>query len=132
MLNKVSKFIFGVIVGITLLMNPVFASAQTTNQSECERLKSMLGGQSTSLPAYCDEAQVYNRITFWLYYIIGLAAVVSLIYGGYLYMTSRDNEAQLKKAKRLITWTIVGIILALLATVIVGIVVNLIINNTLV
>jgi hypothetical protein len=47
-------------------------------------------------------------------------------------MTSRDNEAQLKKAKRLITWTIVGIILALLATVIVGIVVNLIINNTLV
>ncbi len=126
MLNKFSKFIFGALIGITILMTPTFANAQ----SECERLKSMLGGQATLLPDYCNESQVYNRITYWLYYIIGLAAVVSLIYGGYLYMTSRSNEAQLKKAKSLITWTIVGVILALLAAIIVGAVVNLLVDNT--
>ncbi|HMR55614.1 MAG TPA: hypothetical protein PKD34_03425, partial [Candidatus Doudnabacteria bacterium] len=104
MLNLFSKLILGAIIGVTLIMNPVFANAQTTNQSECERLKSMLGGQATSLPAYCDESQVYNRITFWLYYIIGLAAVVSLIYGGYLFMHLRRKEKPLKKNKSLITF----------------------------
>lgn len=104
------------------------AIAQTP---ECERLKEQLSGNVAALPQYCDIGSVYSRITFWLYYIIGIAAVVSIIYGGYLYMTSRGNDAQLAKAKNVLIWTIAGVVLALLAAVIINVVVNLIVDNRL-
>jgi hypothetical protein len=115
-------------IGIGLL--PATAIAQTP---ECEALRQQLieygGGQVTQLPSYCDEATVYARITYWLYYIIGLAAVISIIYGGYLYMTAASNDEQRGRGKKVIIWTIAGVVLALLATMIVGVVINLIVDN---
>ncbi|HMQ01932.1 MAG TPA: pilin [Candidatus Doudnabacteria bacterium] len=120
-----------VAVGFGVLFSPLPAFGQQSCAELLRQVSDAGGGQETSLPRYCTVGELYNRITYWLYYIIGLAAVVSLIIGGYFYMTARDNEAQLKKAKSLIIWTIVGVVIALLATLIVRLVINLIVDNRL-
>ncbi len=134
MKNFTLKFLFATLLFSSLLSVPMPAGAQTSSQSaECERLRALInsngGGSAAALPAYCDPVSIYSKIVGFMYYIIGIVAVISLIYAGYLYMTARDNEAQLKKAKFTLIWTIVGIVVAVLATLIVGAVINLIVDN---
>ncbi len=99
----------------------------------CDGLQAQIeangGGRAGELPKYCSEGEVYKKIVYWLYYILGLGAVISLIYGGYMYMTARENETQTKKGKNIIMYTIAGIAIAIIATTIVTIVVNLVVDN---
>lgn len=134
MKNFLIAFLFGAVLfsGSHVIFSQV--SAQKPGQeSECAQLRAQIeqygGGQALQLPAYCNPNQIYTKITSWLYYIVGIVAVISIIYSGYLYMTARDNEGQLKKAKSTIIWTLAGVALALLATLIVGVVINLIVDN---
>lgn len=123
-----------IVIGLSLV--PSLAAAQLSGQqNECNELKALIesggGGRADQLPAYCDTGTIYTKLTYWMYYIVGIAAVISLIYSGYMYMTARDNESQLKKAKTILIWTIAGVALALLATIIVGAVINLVVDNKL-
>lgn len=45
--------------------------------------------------------------------IIGAVAIVSIVYGGYVLMTSRGNPEQLQKGKSYIVYSIVGLLLAI-------------------
>jgi predicted permease len=116
---------------------PKSSTAPTTGEVPdtwgCEQLKAQIeangGGLSAELPEYCTEGDVYNRIVYWLYYIIGIGAVIMIIYGGYMYMTAGSNESQTKKAKNILLYTIAGIAVALVATTIIRVVINLIVEN---
>jgi len=46
---------------------------------------------------------------------LGVIFMVLMIYGGYLWMTDRGNEEQVKRAKNLINAAIIGLIIILLA-----------------
>lgn len=61
-----------------------------------------------------------------LFYVAGVLAVVLLIYGGYLYMTSGGDPGALTKAKKTITGTIVGLVIVILASVIVNSIIKVI------
>jgi len=54
-----------------------------------------------------------------LLFVAGIATI-SLIYGGIKYATSIGNEAELSRAKRILFWSIFGLIVALLAKFVVG------------
>jgi len=62
-----------------------------------------------------------NKLIGWT----AALSVVFLILGGYQYLTAIGNDEQIKKAHKTITWSLVGVILAMLAFAIVQIVVNL-------
>lgn len=47
--------------------------------------------------------------------LLGVVFLILMVYGGYLWMTARGNEDQVKKAKSLITDTIIGLIIVLMA-----------------
>jgi len=47
--------------------------------------------------------------------IIGVLFLVLMIYGGFLWMTDRGNEAQVKKAQKLIEAAVIGIIIVVSA-----------------
>jgi hypothetical protein len=47
-------------------------------------------------------------------FVAGLAVII-LIYGGIRYAMAMGSEEQIKKAKRIIFWSIIGLIVALLA-----------------
>lgn len=57
---------------------------------------------------------------------LGLVAVVLIIYGGILMVTSAGNEEGVTKAKKIITWSAVGIVLIILSYSIVQFITNVI------
>jgi hypothetical protein len=65
-----------------------------------------------------------TRIIRTLLFLGGILAVVFIIVGGYLYITSRGNEAQAKKGAAALTYAIIGLILVILSYVLVNVVVN--------
>lgn len=46
---------------------------------------------------------------------LGLVAMIALIFAGFLYVTSLGNEEQAKKAKNIIVWVVLGIVVILVA-----------------
>lgn len=62
---------------------------------------------------------VVNIINYVLTFV-GLIAVAMLIYGGFLYLTAAGSEENTKKAKHIILYAIIGIIVISLSWVIVS------------
>lgn len=54
----------------------------------------------------------------------GSIAFLMIMYGGFLWMTSHGNEAQVKKGKDILTWTILGIAIIASAYVITNAIFN--------
>lgn len=60
-----------------------------------------------------------NIVNFFLYFL-GFIAVVMIIYGGILYVTSAGNQENIDKAKKILLYAIVGIVVILLSFAIVN------------
>ena len=56
--------------------------------------------------------------------VLGLLAVIVIIYGGFMYTTSAGDASKIKKAKDTIMYGVVGLVIALLAYAIVNFVVS--------
>ena len=128
-MSNVKKVLLSFLASV-LIFVPTMVLAQTT---ECDILKQQLiengGGRVAELPAYCNESDVYNKVVGVLYYLVGIAAVISIIYGGYMYMTAGSNESRKGKGKTIIIYTIAGIVVAVMAAVIVNAVIRLVVDN---
>ena len=93
---------------IGLLALPFVADAQLTVDV------TQISGVATDT----DIAVTIVRVITWIIGIAGAVAVAMLVYGGFRYITSAGNEDQLELAKTVITYSIVGIIIVLIAYVI--------------
>ena len=132
------KTIFGFLLVISLLL-PQQAIAQTktatpTQSDQCKELKQQIinaGGSGIidTLPQYCSVGSLYTKILNGAMYAVGIAAVIAIIYGGYLYMTAGANEAQKKKGREVLTWAIIGLVVVVLAAVIVNVVIKAVVEN---
>lgn len=56
-----------------------------------------------------------GNIVFALLSLVGIIFLILLIYGGVFWMIARGNESQVEKAKNIITNSLVGLIIILLA-----------------
>ncbi len=61
--------------------------------------------------------------------VSGSIAFLMIIYGGFLWMTSHGNDAQVKKGKDVLTWTILGIALIASAYVITNAIFNALLSG---
>lgn len=68
--------------------------------------------------------KVFEGILNGVYYMIGIAAVIALIVGGIMYATSSGDANGISKAKNIIIYAVVGIIVTLMAFTITGFVIN--------
>ena len=59
-----------------------------------------------------------------LLYIVGVLAVVMVVYGGFTYMTSAGDAAKVHKGKMILIYSVVGLIIAILAYAIVNFVIT--------
>ncbi|MEI6039954.1 MAG: pilin [Candidatus Berkelbacteria bacterium] len=59
----------------------------------------------------------FVKSQFFLY--AGIVAVLAIIYSGFMYITSAGNTEQAEKAKKNLTWAIVGLVLIMLSATIV-------------
>ena len=65
----------------------------------------------------CDQGQtpIFRIVTNVLLFIIGAVSVIMLIIGGFRYVTSQGDQTQVQSAKNTILYSIVGIVVAILA-----------------
>lgn len=84
--------------------------------SECNLAKDHAG--STDLMVTLDT--IINVVLG----VLGLLAVVVIIYGGFMYTTSAGDASKIKKAKDTIMYGVIGLVIALLAYAIVNFVLS--------
>ncbi len=80
----------------------------------------------------CGETSVNALIKTVINWMLGIAfavAVIFLIYGGFLFITSAGNEESAEKGKSTVVNALIGIIIIILSYVIVNVVANLVTNN---
>lgn len=69
-----------------------------------------------------DLESVINFFLSLIRPIIVLALVATLMYGGWVYLNAKDDDAQVSKAKKILTAAVIGFIIIVLAPVIVQLV----------
>ncbi|MDD3498339.1 MAG: hypothetical protein PHH24_02425 [Candidatus Moranbacteria bacterium] len=72
----------------------------------------------TTLP----EGSIYDiirNIMIWILGVVGFIGVIGFAIAGILYLTAAGDEDRISTAKRAMTWSIVGVIVALLGVVII-------------
>lgn len=70
-----------------------------------------------NLPTISANA-VFTNILDIVYFVIGIVAVIVIIFAGIRYSTSAGNAANVTKAKNALVYAIVGLVVVLLAFVI--------------
>lgn len=116
-MSKAKKFLslgallsFGVVLGVAALLwyaNSAHAALTIEN----------VGG-SLGLGS-ADLKQTVMNIVKWALGLLGLVAVIVMLYGGFLWLTARGKEDQIDKAKRTIINGVIGLVIILIAWAIV-------------
>ena len=91
----------------TLTVSGGASSAKGDDQSAC-----LFGNEKG-----CDQGQtpIFRIVTNVLLFVIGAVSVIMLIIGGFRYVTSQGDQTQVQSAKNTILYSIVGIVVAILA-----------------
>ncbi|MBU0731724.1 pilin [Patescibacteria group bacterium] len=56
---------------------------------------------------------IASNIINWALGFLGIIFLVLTIYGGFLWMTARGNEEQVKKAKQVLTGAVIGLVIVI-------------------
>ncbi len=64
------------------------------------------------------------QIIVYVLVLVGVVALASLIYGGFLYVTAHGDTEQIEKAKGIIVYAIIGIVVIGIAAAAVNFVIN--------
>ncbi len=67
---------------------------------------------------------IITNIITWSLTLVGITAVLFIIYGGFLYITSAGNKERAESAKKTLTYAVGGLIVVILANIIVSLVSN--------
>lgn len=85
-------------------MNSLFNSVVSSG------LAIILGVETSILPEDLTMGGLLRLILNILVYGLGIAAVIGVVVAGIMYMTARDNEQQVAKAKTRLTWVVGGLV----------------------
>ncbi|HFC76711.1 MAG TPA: hypothetical protein ENJ27_00585 [Candidatus Moranbacteria bacterium] len=73
---------------------------------------------NTTLPGG-SVTNIVSNIMTWILGLVGFLGVIGFAISGILYLTAAGDEDRITTAKRAMTWSIVGVIVALLGVVII-------------
>ena len=93
------------------------SSAKGDDQSAC-----LFGNESGCEGT--DQTPIFRIVTNVLLFVIGAVSVIMLIIGGFRYVTSQGDQTQVQSAKNTILYSIIGIVVAILAYAAVNFVVS--------
>ncbi len=85
--------------------------------------RSTPGNENTIWIALCN---LFSVGFYWVMAIAGIAALATIIYGGYLLLTSGGDTSRIEQGKKFILWALIGIVIVGLARLAVGLIVQLI------
>jgi len=86
-------------------------------------IASILGWTEVNTPAGVGTSlsllQIANNVLSFLLTIIGILAIIMLVIGGIMYLTAAGNEDQIDRGKKIVKYSIIGILIALASLVLV-------------
>lgn len=110
-----------IVLGVTTILLSVFAgtaAAQLIQQGDVpSNIAAATGGEGSI------RALILRIVDFFLLFM-GLIAVIMIIYGGIGYMTAMGNEEKVTKAKKIIMYAIIGIVIVLISFALVNTVIR--------
>ncbi len=132
MLNKIKKsfLVFALAFVFTV---PAFATVNSVYAADAPQCK--IDATGTASETICNpipDKNVPDLLYRILKFILGLlagVAILSIVIAGFRMVTSGGNEEAVKSARTAITWSIIGLVIALLAYSIVSIVVNVLLQK---
>jgi len=110
---KGKKTIMNAVIGLIIAMTASILSGAVSGIISGAKEKASGGGA-----AFFGE--IFNKVFVWS----GIIAVIMIIYGGIQYITSAGNSAGVAKAKTTILYSIVGLLVVILAAAIVNVVIG--------
>jgi len=75
---------------------------------------SLVGGGNVNIPTLTAEQVLQNGLNI-VYFLAAIIAVIVIIIGGFTYTASAGNAASVTKAKNMILYAVVGIVLIIIA-----------------
>lgn len=109
-----------VVAGLSAAVQPV-GDALAINVIKEQCSQSTTGSQSVCNAAVKDNAtDMAKTIINTLLYVLGIIAVIMIVVGGIRYTTSAGDASRIKAAKDTIMYSVVGLVVALLAFAIVN------------
>lgn len=114
---NIAQFAIILVVALAPVVIPRVADAQLIN--------TFVNNCPADTGVRCSEgsiASIFRLIINWALAIAFIAAVIVLIYGGFLYITSAGNTEQATKGKTAIMNALVGVVIIVLSYIIVQIV----------
>ena len=95
----------------TLLL-PAAAMAQLSEaQTDLEAVGTAIGTDATS----SDLPTLIGNIISVILSVLGIVFVVLVVYAGFLYLTAAGDDSKVKKAKTLLTQSIIGLVIIVAA-----------------
>lgn len=96
---------------LTLCALPVLAATEPNVYNALENLRNETQYTTTDLPTFI------GRIIKWVLGIVGVIMLALFVYGGVMYATSAGNEERIETGKKIMIYTIIGVIIIALAYV---------------
>lgn len=105
-------------------MTPVLAQGDPASFNEgLSKIREIQG--ENELASGRSAKDIMLSIVRWLMSLIGTIAVISLLYGGFLYITSQGDDHKTEQAKSIILYSIIGIIIIGISAVVVNVVISI-------
>lgn len=124
---KLKQAAFGAAsVALTL---PVAAFAADVTAADSMFSKGSTGMTAESGLSDATFGTLLTTFINWSLYIIGGLGVLGFVYAGFLYITAGGDDTKIGEAKKMMTYAIIGIVVALLG-LIVATTVNNLLNST--
>ncbi|MFA6392373.1 MAG: pilin [Patescibacteria group bacterium] len=109
---------------LLLFIFSLFLLPQVTNAVSFYNPSGTLGLGTANLQA------TVIAIIQWILGLLGLIAVILVLYGGFTWMTAGGNEEKVEKAKKIITAAVIGLVIILVAWAIVIFALNVLQNTS--
>lgn len=106
--------------GLAVMPQMAYASPK----SEVKKGITAAGGDEPCEGSNCTLGATIKTVTNVLLFIIGAVAVIMIILGGIRYVTSNGESAQITAAKNTILYSVIGLVVALLAYAIVNFIIG--------
>ncbi len=137
MKSKITTYLIGALFVIGILFSitapalaqktvPTNSNTTTTRSVSGDPVKDGLNDIGSAYPEGAKRAvdikSAVKTVIDWALYIAAIAAVLMIIYGGFLYLTARGNDAQAKDGRKTLVNALIGLVIIILSYMIVQIV----------
>jgi hypothetical protein len=133
-MKKVQLFVAAMMmaVGVGMVALPVSVNAANAPSALDAVCSDPANASTTVCKSKANNIQTtIGAIVNTLLFLIGVAAVIVIILGGVTYTTSAGSEEAVKRAKNMITYAVIGLVLAISAYAIVNyVIIRIDLTNT--